>query len=68
MLNVGSAGVSALGCLYLMTNLSVETWLRFLAWLVLGLAVYLGYGRRNSRMAEAQPSAATSRSPSGQGP
>jgi len=60
--------VSALGCLYLMTNLSVETWLRFLAWLVLGLAVYLGYGRRNSRMAEAQPSAATSRSPSGQGP
>jgi APA family basic amino acid/polyamine antiporter len=35
-----------------MTNLSVETWLRFLAWLALGLIVYLTYGRRNSRTAE----------------
>lgn len=42
--------LSALACLYLMTNLSVETWLRFLAWLVLGLAVYLWYGRRRSRL------------------
>lgn len=45
--------VSALACLYLMTNLSVETWLRFLAWMVLGLVVYLGYGRRRSRVATA---------------
>jgi APA family basic amino acid/polyamine antiporter len=44
--------LSALACLYLMTNLSVETWLRFLAWLVIGLVVYLTYGRRNSRAAE----------------
>jgi basic amino acid/polyamine antiporter, APA family len=42
--------VSALACLYLMANLSVETWLRFLAWMVLGLIVYLGYGRRHSRL------------------
>jgi C-terminus of AA_permease len=26
--------------LYLMLNLSIETWLRFLVWLVIGLAVY----------------------------
>ncbi|GAA2860703.1 amino acid permease [Actinoplanes cyaneus] len=45
--------LSALACLYLMTNLSVETWLRFLAWMVLGLAVYLLYGRRNNRLARA---------------
>ena len=34
--------LSALACLYLMVNLSVETWLRFLVWLALGLVVYLG--------------------------
>jgi APA family basic amino acid/polyamine antiporter len=43
--------VSALACLYLMTNLSVETWLRFLVWLAVGLAIYLGYGRRRSVLA-----------------
>jgi APA family basic amino acid/polyamine antiporter len=44
--------LSALACLYLMTNLSVETWLRFLAWMLLGLAIYFGYGRRRSRVGE----------------
>ena len=43
--------LSALACLYLMTNLSVETWVRFLIWMVLGLAVYFFYGRRNARLA-----------------
>ena len=43
--------LSALACLYLMANLSVETWLRFAAWLVLGLIVYLAYGRRQARLA-----------------
>jgi APA family basic amino acid/polyamine antiporter len=43
--------LSALACLYLMTNLSVETWLRFAVWMVLGIALYLGYGRRNARLA-----------------
>jgi APA family basic amino acid/polyamine antiporter len=55
--------LSALACLYLMTNLSVETWLRFLAWLAIGLAVYLGYGRRNSRTAEREAVAANSPAP-----
>ena len=43
--------LSALACLYLMTNLSVETWVRFLIWMVLGLAVYFFYGKRNARLA-----------------
>ena len=43
--------LSALACLYLMLNLSVETWLRFAVWLVIGLAVYFGYGRRHARLA-----------------
>lgn len=42
--------VSALICLYLMINLSVETWLRFAVWLVLGMAVYFGYAMRHSRI------------------
>jgi basic amino acid/polyamine antiporter, APA family len=41
---------SALACLYLMTNLSIETWLRFLAWLVIGLVIYAAYGYRHSRL------------------
>jgi APA family basic amino acid/polyamine antiporter len=41
--------VSALACLYLMMNLTLETWARFLVWLVIGLLVYAGYGYRHSR-------------------
>jgi APA family basic amino acid/polyamine antiporter len=43
--------LSALACLYLMSNLSVTTWLRFLAWLAVGLVIYLVYGRRHARLA-----------------
>jgi APA family basic amino acid/polyamine antiporter len=42
--------LSALACLYLMANLSIETWIRFLAWLALGLVVYLTYGHRHARV------------------
>ncbi len=41
---------TALACLYLMLNLDVLTWIRFAAWLVLGLVVYLAYGYRNARL------------------
>jgi APA family basic amino acid/polyamine antiporter len=52
--------VSALACLYLMANLAVETWLRFLAWMALGLVFYFAYGYRNSRMrAEVREAAPT---------
>ncbi|ASR35463.1 amino acid permease [Prauserella marina] len=43
--------LAALACLYLMLNLDVLTWLRFCAWLALGLLIYLCYGRRHSRLA-----------------
>jgi APA family basic amino acid/polyamine antiporter len=42
--------LSVLTCLYLMLNLSIETWLRFLAWLAAGLVIYAAYGYRHSRM------------------
>jgi APA family basic amino acid/polyamine antiporter len=34
-----------------MASLPVETWLRFLVWLVVGLIIYLGYSRRHSEFA-----------------
>src|SRR4051795_4585191 len=42
--------LSALACLYLMFNLTVETWLRFLVWMAAGLVFYFIYGYRHSRM------------------
>jgi len=38
-------------CLILMASLPIETWLRFLVWLVIGLAIYLGYSRSHSEFA-----------------
>jgi APA family basic amino acid/polyamine antiporter len=52
--------LSALACLYLMLNLEVETWLRFVAWLVIGLLIYAFYGYRHSRV-RAEPEQAAVR-------
>ena len=43
--------LSAAICLFLMANLTAETWLRFLIWLVLGFVVYFAYSRSRSRLA-----------------
>ena len=43
--------VTACACLYLMLNLDLLSWLRFAAWLLVGLALYLAYGRRHSLLA-----------------
>ena len=37
-------------CFYLMTELGVHNWVRFLIWLVLGLIVYFAYGIKNSKL------------------
>jgi APA family basic amino acid/polyamine antiporter len=36
---------------YLMLNLPAATWIRFVVWMVIGLAVYFLYGARHSRLA-----------------
>jgi APA family basic amino acid/polyamine antiporter len=42
--------LSVLACLYLMLNLPVETWLRFVAWMLIGLVIYVLYGRSHGRV------------------
>ncbi|NUP64871.1 MAG: amino acid permease [Nonomuraea sp.] len=41
--------LSVLACLYLMLNLPMQTWLRFVIWMVIGVVVYFAYGYRHSR-------------------
>ena len=43
--------VSVACCLVLMLSLPLETWLRFVVWLAIGLAIYYFFGRKHSRMA-----------------
>ena len=42
--------IGALLCFYLMKQLTVQTWLRFIIWLLVGLVIYFLYGRRHSRL------------------
>jgi APA family basic amino acid/polyamine antiporter len=46
-----------------MLNLSIETWLRFLAWLALGLVIYAIYGYRHSRVGNRSPQVVEERDP-----
>ena len=41
-------------CLVLMMGLPLLTWLRFFAWLVIGLAVYFLYSKARSTLADAR--------------
>jgi len=51
--------VSIVCCLVLMVSLPLETWVRFFAWLAIGLVIYFTFGRHRSALRE--ESAATPR-------
>lgn len=37
-----------------MMNLTTLTWVRFLAWMALGVVIYVAYGMRHSRLARGE--------------
>ncbi len=44
-----------LSCLGLMLTLPLDTWIRLVVWLVVGLALYFSYGRRHSTLRRLPP-------------
>jgi APA family basic amino acid/polyamine antiporter len=50
-----TATLSVLACLVLMLSLTLENWIRFVVWLVIGLVIYFMYSRKRSALsAEAE--------------
>ena len=47
-----TAALGALLCIIVMTGLGALTWIRFVVWFAIGVAVYAAYGYRHSRLRE----------------
>jgi basic amino acid/polyamine antiporter, APA family len=47
--------LAILACVWLMLNLPVETWLRFIVWMVVGFVIYFMYGASHSRLGRRTP-------------
>ncbi len=45
------APMGAISALYLMSSLDIETWIRLVVWLAIGLTIYFLYGRHHARVA-----------------
>jgi APA family basic amino acid/polyamine antiporter len=41
-------------CLTMMVALPLDTWIRLVVWLLIGFAIYFGYGRKNSKLRKEQ--------------
>jgi APA family basic amino acid/polyamine antiporter len=50
--------LGVLSCVYLMVNLTVMTWVRFLVWLDIGMVIYWFYGRTHSPLVDRAEAAA----------
>jgi APA family basic amino acid/polyamine antiporter len=53
--------LAVLVCLFVMGFLTIGTWLRFLVWMAIGIAIYFLYGRTYSRLAREESGGATPR-------
>jgi APA family basic amino acid/polyamine antiporter len=60
--------LAVLACLFLMLNLTGETWLRFLVWMLAGFVIYFLYGARHSRLAPGEDRAPDTASPQTKSP
>ena len=49
--------LSAALCTYLILNLSIETWIRFVVWMAVGVVIYFAYSRSHSLLATGEPEA-----------
>jgi APA family basic amino acid/polyamine antiporter len=47
------APAGAVACFWVMTGLPHDTWIRLIVWLIIGFAVYFGYGMKNSKLRKA---------------
>lgn len=45
---VGPLG--AIACLWVMSGLPLDTWIRLIVWLVIGFIIYFTYGKKNSKL------------------
>ena len=45
------APMGAISAAYLMVYLDIETWIRLVVWLAIGLVIYFLYGRHHARVA-----------------
>ena len=52
--SAGGDRVACCLCVYLMLNLTGETWVRFVVWMAIGFVVYFAYGRSHSRLGQAR--------------
>ena len=48
------APLAMLSCGYLMYNLPVHTWIRFVVWCAIGFVVYFGYSYKNSKLGKGE--------------
>jgi APA family basic amino acid/polyamine antiporter len=55
--------LSALACFYLVLNLSIETWIRFVVWMALGFIIYFTYSRTHSKLATGEEEEGSRRAP-----
>jgi len=45
-----TAPLGAIACLWVMTGLPHDTWIRLIIWLIIGFVIYFGYSRHHSKL------------------